>query len=273
MSDKDSAQHVIDAYRKRQHAASRAPIILGVAAVLLIAGAAALIFWLVGPDQSGNPISGLFATDTPTPTITSTPTNTATVTTTPTITATGTEAPSPTVSPTVAGPFEYQVKEGDSLFSIAQQFEVDLLLLETINNIDPASPNINVGQILIIPGPDTQMPTATLLPENIGRGAVIDYRIQVGDSLLSIALAFNTSVEEIKEENEIENENEIFVGQMIKVPVNTVPTNTPVPPTVTSTPPTPGVPTPRPLPTNTPTTTAPTAEPTTAPAPSATSGS
>lgn len=256
MSDKDSAQHVIDAYRKRQHAASRAPIILGLAAVLLIAGAAALIFWLVGPDQPGNPISGLFATDTPTPTITNTPTNTATATDTPTITPTATETATPTVSPTVAGPFEYQIQEGDSLFDIAARFEVDLLLLETINNIDPANPIINAGDILIIPGPDTEMPTATSLPENIGRGTRIEYRIQVGDSLLSIANRFNTSVEEIKEENDIENENEIYVGRVIKVPVNTVPTNTPVPPTVTPTPPTPGVPTARPLPTGTPTTAA-----------------
>lgn len=253
MSDKDSAQHVIDAYRKRQQAASRAPIILGLAAVLLIAGAAAIIFWLLGPNSPGLSVGGLFATDTPTPTITNTATNTATATGTATVTATATDTPTTTVSPTPAGPFEYQIQEGDNLFDIAQRFEVDLLLLMTINNIDPANPTISVGNTLIIPGPDTQMPTGTALPENLGRGTRIDYRIQLGDSLLSIANQFNTTVEAIKEENEIENEDEIFVGQMIKVPVNLVPTNTPAPPTVTPTVGTPGGPTAIPLPTTTPT--------------------
>ena len=263
MSDKDSAQHVIDAYRKRQQSASRAPIILGLAAVLLIAGAAAIIFWLLGPNSPGLSVGGLFATDTPTPTITSTATNTATATATSTATATATETPTITVTPTPAGPFEYQIQEGDNLFDIAQKFDVDLLLLMTINNIDPASPNIAVGNKLIIPGPDTQMPTGTPLPENLGRGTRIDYRIQLGDSLLSIAIKFNSTVEAIKEENDIENENEIFVGQIIKVPVNLVPTSTPVPPTVTPTVGTPSGPTPIPLPTETPT----------VPAATATSGS
>jgi LysM repeat protein len=54
----------------------------------------------------------------------------------------------------------------------------------------------------------------------------------LGDSLLSIALQFNSTVEAIKTENKIENENEIFVGQVLVVPVNLV---TPVP-TATITP-------------------------------------
>ena len=43
MSDKDNAQNVIEAYRKRQQSAKRAPIIIGIAAVILILGAAAVI--------------------------------------------------------------------------------------------------------------------------------------------------------------------------------------------------------------------------------------
>lgn len=227
MSEKPNAQNVIDSYKRRQNAAQRAPLFLGIAALFLIVGAGFLIFWLMGPNR---PSIALFATETPTPTVTFTPTSTATSTSTPTITPTETPTPTVTLTPTPSGPFIYQVQEGDTLFGIAQQFQVDLLLLLTMNNLDPANPIIHTGDSLTIPGPDTALPSSTPLPENIGTGTVIDYRVQAGDSLLSIALTFNSTVDEIKLENEIENENEIFVGQVIKVPVNivtAVPTNTP----------------------------------------------
>jgi LysM repeat protein len=227
MSDKETAQNVIESYRKRQQAAKRAPLVIGIAALLLIAGAAIIIFWVMG---SGMPQIALFATDTPTPTETATPTATATVTPTPTQTPTVTVTPTESLTPTASGPFLYQVEEGDSLWAIAERFGVDLLVLITVNNLDPNSPNIQVGDQLTIPAPDTSLPSATPLPENVPRGTLIDYQVQLGDSILSIALAFNSTVESILEENEIENENEIFVGQVLVVPVNLVtplPTETP----------------------------------------------
>jgi len=225
MSDKESAQNVIESYRKRQQTARKAPIIIILAAVLLIAGAAFLIFWLVGSETPSFSIS-LFASDTPTPTETATASATPTVTSTPTETPTVTITPTETPTITPSGPFIYQVEEGDNLWAIAEKFGVDLLVLITVNNLDPANPNIRVGDKLTIPSPDTQLPTATPLPTGVRRGTIIDYQVQLGDSLLSISLEFNSTVEAIKEENEIENENQIFVGQVIKVPVNLV---TPVP--------------------------------------------
>ena len=118
MSEKEDPQDTIEAYRKRQQSARRAPLFLGIAAVLLIAGAAVLIFWLLGENR---PQIALFATDTSTPTVTDTATATATVTTTPTETATETVTSTVTETPTVAGPFTYQVQEGDNLFAIAQR--------------------------------------------------------------------------------------------------------------------------------------------------------
>lgn len=231
MTDKESAQNVIEAYRRRQQKARRAPLIIGLAALLLIAGAALLVFWLLGPEQ---PAISLFASDTPTPTETFTPTATATATSTPTITFTPTETPTETPAPTQAGPFIYQVEEGDSLWSIAVKFNVDLLVLITVNNLDPANPTIRVGDKLIIPGPDAALPTPTPLPTGLRRGTKIEYQVQLGDSLLSIALKFNSTVEEIKKENNLENENQIFVGQKLIIPVNIV---TPVPTaTITPTP-------------------------------------
>jgi len=225
MSAKDNPQHVIDAYRKRQQAARRAPVVIGIAIVFLLVGVALVIYWLLGPNAPSFKLSFL-ATDTPTASNTPLPTETATITLTPTITPTETSLPSETLTPTQSGPFIYQVEEGDSLWSIAEKFKVDLLVLITVNNLDPTNPTIRVGDKLTIPGADTRLPTATPLPSNIPRGTKIEYQVQLGDSLLSIAIQFNSTVDAIKKENEIENENEIFVGQVITVPVNLV---TPVP--------------------------------------------
>lgn len=229
MTDKqETPQNVIESYRKRQQSAKRAPLVLGIAAFLLIVGAGAVIFWFLGTDR---PALSIFATDTPTPTNTATVTPTATATNTPTVTPTETATPTVTITPTIPGPFTYQVVEGDSCFAIAAKFNIDLLLLITINNLDPACP-IRVGDTLTIPGPDTQLPTETPLPENLRRGTIIEYRVQAGDTLGIIALKFNSTIEAIKEENEIDNENDILVGQLLRIPVNLV---TPVP-TATITP-------------------------------------
>lgn len=249
MTDKqENPQDVIESYRKRQQSAKRAPLVIGIAALLLIVGAGALIFWFLGPNRPSFSLPFL-ATDTPTPTNTATVTPTATSTNTPTVTPTETPTPTITITPTIAGPFTYQVVEGDSCFAIAVKFNVDLLLLITINNLDPACP-IRIGDTLTIPGPETLLPTDTPLPSNLGRGTIIEYRVQTGDTLGTIALKFNSTVDAIKEENEIVNENEILVGDILRIPVNLV---TPVP-TSTATP-TGGTPAPtvaNPSPTRTP---------------------
>jgi hypothetical protein len=53
MSEKDSAQNVIQSYRKRQNMAQKAPMIFGLAALLLIVGAGVLIFWLTNQKYRG----------------------------------------------------------------------------------------------------------------------------------------------------------------------------------------------------------------------------
>lgn len=224
MSEKDNAQSVIDAYRKRQQAAKRAPLIIGIAAFFLVVGAALLIFWLVGDFKM--PSISLFATDTPTPTNTATPTNTPTITATPTETPTETPIPTDTLTPTPSGPFIYEVQEGDNLWDLSVRFNVDLLVLITVNNLDPNNPSIQVGQKLTIPAPDTALPSPTDLPTNMPRGSKINYQVQPGDSLLAIALRFNSTIDDIKEQNDIENENDIKVGQILVIRVNLV---TPIP--------------------------------------------
>ena len=226
MSDKDSAQDVIDSYRKRRQ--QSIPFLVGGLAVILIAvGIVALVLWLTG--SSGGLSLSFFASPTPTATVTNTPTATATVTPTATNTATETVTPTVTATPTASGPFVYIVLEGDTLDSIATKFNVDVLVLMALNNKPDAL--IRVGDEILIPDPGLQLDTPTPLPT--GFRGTIQYTVAVGDSLEILATRFNSTVEAILEENEdLANANEIFVGQVLVIPVNIatpVPTNTPGP--------------------------------------------
>ena len=205
MSDKDSAKNVIDSYRKRRQ--NTTPFLIGGAAIVLIAvGIVVLVLWLTGS-------SGPSATTTPT--ITNTPTASAT--------------------PTASGPFVYVVVEGDTLDSIAAQFNVNVLVLMALNNMTDSL--IRVGDELLIPNPDLALDTPTPIPT--GWRGDIEYRVAVGDTLELIAIQFNSTVESIMEENELENANEIFVGQILIIRVNIatpVPTSTPRPTILTPSP-------------------------------------
>ncbi len=234
MSEKDKPQNVIEAYRKRQQTAQKAPLILGIAAVLLIIGAAIIIFWLLSDNP---PTISLFASATPTPTVTATPTATSTQTPTSTNTSTPTETPTETLTPTPSGPFIYEVVQGDNLFDIAQRFKVDLYVLIAINNLDPNNPIIDIGDKLTIPAPDTELPTETPLPENIRPGTKIEYYVKPGETLAIIAERFLSTIESIVKENNLDNPNDIFAGQKLIIVVRLVtpvPTSTPAPATATS---------------------------------------
>jgi LysM repeat protein len=178
MTDTDSnAAEVIDSYRKRKERVG--PLLLGgLAVVLLVVGLFFVVLWLTSDNPPAMP--GILASDTPPPTETSTPMP-------PTATPSITPTEEPLITPTPEGPLTYIVVEGDSLFSIAEQFEVDVFLLMTANEMtDPDQ--LFVNDELIIPT----------------EGYVL----------------FNSLAEVIAERNEIDDPNSIGVGQIIIVIVN-----------------------------------------------------
>jgi LysM repeat protein len=229
---------MISSYKKRQQ---MGPFLVGGLAILLISiGIVVLVLWLTG---SGAPSFefNFFATETPTATLTPTPTSTHTPTSTPTETLT----PTMTFTPTPSAPFEYIVEEGEYLFAIIEKFNLGedglqlIILLNPYNaatgeGIDPNTLIVSVGQRIIVPNPGMQLPTATPVPlDTLRRGTLIEYRVQSGDTIAAIALKFNSLPDEILEENNLDNANLIFIGQLLRIPVNLV---TPVPtlaPTVT----------------------------------------
>lgn len=219
----------------RQRRQTYGPLIMGVLAIVFVAVGVFLIFiWL-----RGAPINVAFLTSpTPTPTNTATPlppTATSTITLTPTITSTSTEIPTATPDQ----PFQYTVLAGDSLFTIADQFQVEVVAIMLLNNLTNES-IIFPGDVLTIPNPGMGIPTPTPLPPNLPRGSIIDYFVLPGDSLRSIADQFLTTIDAILEENELEDPNQIFPGQILKVPYYIItptfgPPNSPTP-TLTPTP-------------------------------------
>lgn len=227
---RDDPKKLINSYKRKQQMLPF--VIWGLALLLVIAGIIILVVWLVKPGESN---FSLFASDTPTATATYTPTEippTATFT----ITPTATETPTITVTPTRSGPIEYTVEDGDDCWTIAETFEVNIMVLLAINNFEPGTCPIQPGDKIIIPAPNQELPTATPWPTNLPRGSRLTYVVQFGDTLDLIAVKFFSTVEDIMDINDLENSNQIFAGQILEVRVNLVTPLPTMPATVTPTP-------------------------------------
>lgn len=245
MNRKDSPQSVIDSYRRRQQ---MTPLYMGgLAVLLLVVGIVILVIWFTGNGGGGSRVASLLATTTSTVTVTSTATatnppptatSTATITFTPTITET----------PTPSGPFEYTVVEGDTCWDLAVNNNVLLEVLLAINTFVPGTCPIKPGDKIMIPLPNTELPTETPIAST-DRGR-IDYYVKTGETLAIIAARFNSTVDAIKQENRITDENTIISGQKLVIPINIVTPTPTVAATVTNTP---GGATETPAPSNTPT--------------------
>lgn len=222
-----SASSTIDSYRKRQQ---RGPVLIwGLAILLVVVGIIILVVWLTGDNK---PQIALFATETPTPTLTYTPT----VTSSPTPTSTATLTPTVTLTPTASAPFSYIVEEGEFLYGIIDKFalgEDGILLIYALNPVvEAAGGSLYPGQEILIPNPGMELPTATPVPVDLPSGTALNYIVRPGDSIAAIALKFRSTEDAIIEENKLENANTIQVGQVLIVPANLVtPEPTRLPPT------------------------------------------
>lgn len=227
--------------RRRRRQVSPSLFTIG-AILLVVIGLVAIGSTLIGP---GKPISNMFATDTPTPTLTFTPTSTATVTST----ATETLTPTITNTATPSAPFLYTIQEGDNLVAIAAKFQLAddgiLLILDLNPAIAESKGIIYPGQQIWIPNPDKRRATATPIPAELARGTRLSYTVLPGDTLAGIAAKFNSTVEAIMAlpENQIEDPNALQAYQVLIIPVNMVtptatrpPTSTPITPSATNTP-------------------------------------
>ncbi len=243
MDHKGSMGSVISSYRKKRQQ-STILFVYGAAGLLVLAGLALLVIWLAGPSK---PLSAIFATQTPTPTLTFTPTNTPIATQTPTITTTPTE----TATGTPSSPFTYTVQQGDSLQVISDKYKLGtegipvILMLNPLrpdgSGIDPSTQVIYPGEQLWLPNPDLKLPTATPIPANLPSGTKVNYIVNSGDTLAGIASKFNSTVDAILKLNtQLTDANSIQVGQTLVIPANLVTPTATRPPTSTPRTPLPG---------------------------------
>lgn len=112
--------------------------------------------------------------------------------------------PSPMAHPAIDSGFtEYIVQEGDTLITIAQNFGITVDELMQANDL--TEPMIFVGQALVIPGAQSEP-------------SITEYVVQENDTAASIALNFGISVEELRQANDLPENNLIFVDQTLFIP-------------------------------------------------------
>jgi LysM repeat protein len=126
--------------------------------------------------------------------------------------ATETPLPTPedTPEPTT---ITYEVRPGDTLSTIADKFGTEIQRIREMNLLTTDA--LQVGQVLrmpYVPGVTTPegIPTPTAEP--------FQYTVQQGDTLLSIALRFDTSLNQIMNMNGLRDEHSLNVGQILVIP-------------------------------------------------------
>ena len=194
------------------------PLAIGLLFIILAVGGGLIFMILRGTGQVAAPEAT--ATASPSPTFEQSPT--------PTVTST----PEPTFTP--LPPKEYTIRAGDSCLLIAAIYEVSVRSIADLNNLAPDCGILTEGQILKVPQPTpTASPVATsTLSINQATEAACStdlWRVGENDTLSSIAANYNVTVESIKTYNGLTSNN-IYVGQLITVPLcERLPTAGPTP--------------------------------------------
>ena len=121
-----------------------------------------------------------------------------------------------TVVPDMKPYYEYTIKDGDTLFKLAEKFNTTVDDLVKLNGIEDPD-EIWAGNILKIPVFPVTLPMPK--PDN-DNDDTIKYIVQEGDTLWKIAKRFNVSVADIINLNRLCNPDCIYPEQVITIPDN-----------------------------------------------------
>ncbi|MDD5145448.1 MAG: LysM peptidoglycan-binding domain-containing protein [Candidatus Pacebacteria bacterium] len=100
---------------------------------------------------------------------------------------------------------EYEVKEGDTLSTIAENFGISLKTLLWANNLSSTS-KIKAGQTLVI------LPVSGVI-----------HHVISGDTVSAIALKYKAKASDIVSFNELASEDDIFIGDILIIPDGVMP--------------------------------------------------
>ncbi len=180
-------------------------------AILVLAVVAVLVLWW---QMGSRPVTE--ATDVASQAIL--PGNVPLLNATETLTATVEVTPTATAAPSAASYIRHQVITGEALLSIAGQYGVSVDDIKAANDLSDEL--IRAGDVLIIPviGPAAE----TSL--NRAPASRFQYTVQSGDTIVSIAVNFGSTVEDILAVNSRSANDIIRPGDVLIVPLRQTPT-------------------------------------------------
>jgi len=109
------------------------------------------------------------------------------------------------VAPNISSNGTYTVKRGDTLYSISRKYNIPIDTLISLNNL--TSPALKIGQILKLTSDSKESLEDTEI-----------YQVKRGDTLYNIASKFNTTVDNLKNINNLTS-NTLTIGQNLLVPI------------------------------------------------------
>ena len=154
-----------------------------------------------------------------TPTSTDTPRPVLVATAAPTITPTATPSPLPSSTPIF-----HEVQSGETVIYIASYYGTSPEAIMEANSLDETSVRLlRPGQQLLIPSTG---PVGGPVLGSIAQPPQLIHEVASGETLISIAIDYDTTVEAILAANNLDSPDLIFEGQQIIVPLGN-PTATP----------------------------------------------
>lgn len=110
------------------------------------------------------------------------------------------------------GPY-HQVRSGENIALIAKKYGVSVEQIKDWNNISGSL--INIGQKLRVQSPEKAVPDSSTAQAM--SGDIIFHTVKSGDTLWDIAKEYNSTVEIIRELNQLGNSSKLQLGQKLKV--------------------------------------------------------
>jgi cell wall-associated NlpC family hydrolase len=142
-------------------------------------------------------------------------------------------ASAPSARPAGPSTRTYTVADGDTLWSIAQQFGTTAAALVEANKLEDAD-RLASGAQLVIPGTSAASPAPAAAPAAASppaaapapvakpapkRSLLVSYTVQAGETLNQIARQFDVRADAIVSASGIEDPNRLAIGAVLKVPL------------------------------------------------------
>ena len=123
------------------------------------------------------------------------------------------QTPTPTPVATAGASIQHVVEPGDSLLYIAIKYNTTVEAIVALNGLSSVH-ELQIGQVLLIP---VTAAASTVMPTAIPAG-FRTHTVQQGETMLDIALKYDTTVEAIAALNGITDPYPLQIGQVLLIP-------------------------------------------------------